>query len=321
MRSLSSLTISIWPRNSGRYFSTGSSNFTLPSSTSIINAVAGDRLGHGSDPEQAVGLHRLLRGNVHIADRSRLSTLSFEATMVTAPANEWLSTNGCRAAAIDWAGFGFASVPSPGRRPSSGPRGRKGPIACRATFSSCNSQGVNRHWPIAASPACGPRSVIHYRQGRSALLVYHGERILPVGAAVASVGAAVVLPHPQIRGGSATASPTGKVDFTVDFRFLTGRLTNRISPMKIQFSACRRKFPLNVRTVFSQVPKCHKILAPTTPAGSLWPAELGIHCTDGRRLDRASITAGEGVLLCPVRPHPGPAAAKHHQVLPAAGCR
>ena len=30
----------IWPRNSGRYFSTGSSSRTFPSSTSIIRAVA-----------------------------------------------------------------------------------------------------------------------------------------------------------------------------------------------------------------------------------------------------------------------------------------
>ena len=38
--SLSCSAMNICPLNSGRYFSTGSSTFTLPSSTSIISAVA-----------------------------------------------------------------------------------------------------------------------------------------------------------------------------------------------------------------------------------------------------------------------------------------
>ena len=67
--SLSCSTASHWPLNSGRYFSTGSSSFTLPSSTSIIKAVAVIGLDCEAIQNTAVRVHRLAGRDVGEADR------------------------------------------------------------------------------------------------------------------------------------------------------------------------------------------------------------------------------------------------------------
>ena len=88
-----------WPLNSGRYFSTGSSTFTLPSSTRIIRAVAVIGLDCEAIQNRASVVIGRLAAMSARPTASRLRTLSLSATAVTAPASEWLSTNGCSAAA------------------------------------------------------------------------------------------------------------------------------------------------------------------------------------------------------------------------------
>ena len=116
---------SIWPRNSGRCFSTGSSTASFPSSTSIMMPMAviglvieairkrvSDRIGRSFSTSRR-------------PMASRLTTPSGLPTRVTIPATSFLSTNGCicsrirdeSAGSSAWAGTGTAadrSRPAPG---------------------------------------------------------------------------------------------------------------------------------------------------------------------------------------------------------------
>ncbi len=58
----------IWPRNSGRYFSTGSSSRTLPSSTSIISAEAVIGFDIEAIQKRSSGFMGVFGGDVGVAD-------------------------------------------------------------------------------------------------------------------------------------------------------------------------------------------------------------------------------------------------------------
>src|SRR5579863_3950404 len=86
--------------NSGRYFSTGSSTFTLPSSTSIIKAAA--VIGFDCEAIQNIesGCIGFFASTSEYPAQLTARIAFDDATSVTAPASEWLSTNGCNATAI-----------------------------------------------------------------------------------------------------------------------------------------------------------------------------------------------------------------------------
>ena len=97
-------------RNSGRYFSTGSSKLSLPSSTSMATAVADIGLViEAIQKKSLVSILRLLaRSLCPIADRCRMR--SFVATSMTAPEISPWSTKACirsgMAANLSWARAG-----------------------------------------------------------------------------------------------------------------------------------------------------------------------------------------------------------------------
>ncbi len=106
--------------SSGRYFDTGSSTESLPSSWSIKMAVAVTGLVIEAIQKRLSGRIGVLAATSASPTLSRLRTLSLSATSVTAPAMVWFSTNGRRASAIflaggwAWAGrqIKAASVPA-----------------------------------------------------------------------------------------------------------------------------------------------------------------------------------------------------------------
>ena len=102
-------TASICPWNSGRYFSTGSSTFTLPSSTRIISAAAVIGLDIEAIQKRLSVCIGLWAATSAKPTASRLRTLSFDATSVTAPASVCRSTNGCSTAEIDLGDVGGAA--------------------------------------------------------------------------------------------------------------------------------------------------------------------------------------------------------------------
>ena len=89
MCSVSCSAFTHWPLNSGRYFSTGSSTLTLPSSTSIIKAVAVIGLDWEAIQNSASVRIGFFAAMSMYPTASRLSTRSGDATSVTAPASVW----------------------------------------------------------------------------------------------------------------------------------------------------------------------------------------------------------------------------------------
>jgi len=99
----------------GRYFSTASSTFTFPSSTSIISAVAVIGFVCEAIQKSVSGRMGWFAAMSAKPTASRQSTWSLEATSVTAPARTWRSTKGFSAAAMPssaGAGVGRSSAAS-----------------------------------------------------------------------------------------------------------------------------------------------------------------------------------------------------------------
>ena len=93
-------TASHWPLNSGRYFSTGSSRFTLPSSTSIISAVAVIGLDCEAIQNSASAAIGLPAATSAYPPLSRARTLILVGHQRDRPGQRVRFTNGCKAAGI-----------------------------------------------------------------------------------------------------------------------------------------------------------------------------------------------------------------------------
>jgi len=112
-------TVTSRPLNSGRYFSTGSSRPTFPWSTSIMNAAALIDFDCEAIQNIASGRMGVFAATSIYPTASWLSTCSFEATSVTAPASAWRSTNGWRTAAGPFPESGAGSCDHAGSERSS----------------------------------------------------------------------------------------------------------------------------------------------------------------------------------------------------------